>query len=215
MLGDSTPQRGPQGGPAGELYSPDGGKTWLEKPPAQQDVAARAAEIRELIGALPPEARGQFGSAAQQPAPAQPVYAGPTQDAQPQYPAHGLDAWGNPVPLNRAAGAPQDAVPAGYGVAPQDAVPAGAPSTDPNENHDLPFSHWLHLADGTVRRSLGVVTHWHPNDDPKTPGVPIVAAIANPEYQQGAGDVQARVRSLIAELAGLTGIDLSNLARSL
>lgn len=237
MLGQNIPPRGPQGGPAGELYTPDGGKTWLEKPPAASDTQQRAAEIRQLISQLPADARGEFdGNNA--PEPARPVYAGPTpaqqpaqsnpfgyftppqQNAGPQFPPHQAYAqqqnadpqyYGDPQPQPQF---PPRGLDASGNVVPMDQT-SGQPSTDPNVNENAPFSHWLHLADGSVRKSLGVVTHWHENDDPKTPGIPIVAAVANPAYVQGAGDMKARVRSLLAELAGLTGIDLSNLANTL
>lgn len=77
-----------------------------------------------------------------------------------------------------------------------------------------PFSHWLHLADGRVIKSLGTVTHWFEDEADKL-GQPVVAAIANPAYKPGEGDKNARVRAVLAELAALTGIDLSHIAGQL
>lgn len=90
-------------------------------------------------------------------------------------------------------------------TAPADAQ-AGAPEI---------FSHWLHLADGRIIRTLGTVTHWFDSDTPGSKGTPVVAAVANPAYRPGIEDRDATLRRVLAELAALTGVDLSHLAGAL
>lgn len=92
------------------------------------------------------------------------------------------------------------------------AVDRPAAPADPNTDPNAPFSHWLHLADGNVIKALGTFTTWHENDDPRTPGIPVVVSVANPAYIMGHGDVNSRRKSLIAELKAL-GFDLTDLFR--
>lgn len=92
--------------------------------------------------------------------------------------------------------------------------PAPEPETAPAVTPEI-FSHWLHLADGRIIRSLGTVTHWFDSDAPGSKGTPVVAAVANPAYRPGIEDRDATLRRVLAELAALTGVDLSHLAGAL
>ena len=105
---------------------------------------------------------------------------------------------------------PHDEIPAQYPIAPQPPVPVPAPADTPQDAVKEPgeFSHWLHLADGRVVKSLGTYTQHFEDDNPLSRPIPVVASVANPNYQPGTGDVISRRKALIAELKAL-GLDLS------
>jgi len=44
------------------------------------------------------------------------------------------------------------------------------------------FSHWIHLADGRVIESVGLMTHWFDSVDSKDKGVPVIGTYPNPAY---------------------------------
>lgn len=48
-------------------------------------------------------------------------------------------------------------------------------SSDESEKTDDDFTHFVHLADGRVLKSQGVVTHYADSDDPNDRGVPVIA----------------------------------------
>lgn len=117
-----------------------------------------------------------------------------------------------------ATGAPAETVaqpaPSASPQTPDQPAAGAPPANQAAPEPEGPFSHWLHLADGRVIKSLGTVTHWFEDEADKL-GQPVVAAIANPAYKPGEGDKNARVRAVLAELAALTGIDLSHIAGQL
>lgn len=157
--------------------------------------AEQQAKINELKAQL---------AAAQAEADATDTPESPTPTATPAQPTATQFAPGDP-------NAPQYATPhAAPGAFAPDPAPANQAAPEP----EGPFSHWLHLADGRVIKSLGTVTHWFEDEADKL-GQPVVAAIANPAYKPGEGDKNARVRAVLAELAALTGIDLSHIAGQL
>ena len=163
---------------------PSGGSTL-----SQSEIAAKRAALKAQLADLPPEV---------------------TDPVPPQNPGQPLQVIQNPVEAS-PVGAPEGATtvyyaPAQPGQQSQEEIDAA----DPNVNPNAPFSHWIHLADGTVRKALGTVTHWHENDDPGTPGIPVVTAIANPAYKPGAGDRATRLRAVLAELKAL-GVDLTDI----
>lgn len=116
-----------------------------------------------------------------------------------------------PAPVSASPASSTSSMSLPPAATPTDAGSATQPTAPEPEG---PFSHWLHLADGRVIKSLGTVTHWFEDEADKL-GQPVVAAIANPAYKPGEGDKNARVRAVLAELAALTGIDLSHIAGQL
>jgi len=40
------------------------------------------------------------------------------------------------------------------------------------------FTHWVHLANGEVKKTFGGVTRWHETDNPNDPGVPVIGVYA-------------------------------------
>jgi len=204
---------------------PEGPSAGPLEPLSPAELAQRRAELQAQLDALGPVPSDQLPDSApvsQVPEAAQPVSAVNMlgSEAPPRFDAQ----TGLPLDSN-AAGAPsspgmtyqgQPVVSPFTGAVPVPQPQAvGAPDApaDPNTDPNAPFSHWLHLADGKVIKALGTFTTWHENDDPRTPGIPVVASVANPAYVMGYGDVNSRRKSLIAELKAL-GFDLTDLFRS-